>query len=77
MLFVTTKATAISIDEAAFAPLETALLEALPWEPLAYEPIEESLKAEAIELSRQFLNVAGDGACEIRQVLDAPTDTTH
>ncbi|HMI96392.1 MAG TPA: YciI family protein [Micropepsaceae bacterium] len=28
-------------------------------------------KAEAIELTKRFLNVAGDGECELRQVFDA------
>jgi hypothetical protein len=30
-------------------------------------------KAEAIELARRFIRVAGDGECEIRQVFEAPT----
>jgi hypothetical protein len=29
-------------------------------------------KEEAIELTRRFLKVAGDGECEIRQVYDGP-----
>jgi hypothetical protein len=29
-------------------------------------------KAEAIELVREFLDVAGDGECEIRQIFEAP-----
>jgi hypothetical protein len=29
-------------------------------------------KAEAIELAREFLAVAGDGECEIRQIFEAP-----
>ncbi len=29
-------------------------------------------KAEAIELVKQFLAVAGDGECELRQLYDAP-----
>ena len=28
-------------------------------------------KAEAVELARQFLRVAGDGECELRQLYDA------
>ena len=28
-------------------------------------------KAEAIELAREFLDVAGDGECEIRQIFEA------
>ena len=30
-------------------------------------------KEEAIELARQFLHVAGDGECELRQLFDAET----
>ena len=29
-------------------------------------------KAEAVELVRQFLNHAGDGECELRQLYEAP-----
>ena len=29
-------------------------------------------KVEAIELAREFLKVAGEGECEIRQIFDAP-----
>jgi hypothetical protein len=28
-------------------------------------------KAEAIELTKRFLNVAGDGECELRQIFEA------
>jgi hypothetical protein len=30
-------------------------------------------KAEAIELARQFLGVAGDGECELRELYEAPS----
>lgn len=33
--------------------------------------LQANSKEEAIELARQFLDVAGDGECEIRQVFDA------
>jgi hypothetical protein len=33
--------------------------------------LQAASKAEAIELTRQFLNVAGDGECELRQLYDA------
>jgi hypothetical protein len=42
--------------------------------------LEASSKEEAIALVRQFLDVAGDGECEIRQVFtadEAPGDPTH
>jgi hypothetical protein len=34
--------------------------------------IQAGSKAEAIELARQFLAVAGDGECEIRQLYEEP-----
>jgi hypothetical protein len=34
--------------------------------------LEASSKEEAIELSKTFLKVAGDGECEIRQIFTAP-----
>jgi hypothetical protein len=34
-------------------------------------------KAEAIELTREFLNVAGDGECEIRQIFEATGDPSN
>lgn len=34
--------------------------------------LEAASKEEAIELAKTFLHVAGDGECEIRQVLTAP-----
>jgi hypothetical protein len=33
-------------------------------------------KDEAIELARQFLRVAGDGECELRQLYEADTGTS-
>jgi hypothetical protein len=32
-------------------------------------------KEEAIELTKQFLNVAGDGECELRQLFEAGQNT--
>lgn len=34
--------------------------------------LEAKSKEEAIELARQFLDVAGEGECEIRQIFTAP-----
>jgi hypothetical protein len=34
--------------------------------------LEAASKEEAIELTRKFLEVAGDGECEIRQIFTAP-----
>jgi hypothetical protein len=34
--------------------------------------LQANSKEEAIELVKQFLHLAGDGECELRQVFDAP-----
>ena len=34
--------------------------------------LQANSKAEAIEMARQFLQVAGDGECEIREIFTAP-----
>jgi hypothetical protein len=34
--------------------------------------LEATSKAHAIELAKEFLDVAGDGECEIRQVFEGP-----
>jgi hypothetical protein len=36
--------------------------------------IQANSKAEAIEYTREFLRVAGDGECELRQLYDATTN---
>jgi hypothetical protein len=50
VLFLGADARALAIEEAAFAPLETALLEAPPWEPLVAEAIERELADATLEL---------------------------
>lgn len=37
--------------------------------------LEARSKEEAIELARKFLDVAGDGECELRQIFTAPDGT--
>jgi hypothetical protein len=39
--------------------------------------LQANSKAEAIELAREFLHVAGDGECEIRQVFEAPAGASN
>jgi hypothetical protein len=34
-------------------------------------------KAEAIELAREFLHVAGDGECEIRQIFEQSDNASN
>ncbi|HEY8042226.1 MAG TPA: hypothetical protein VIF15_20630 [Polyangiaceae bacterium] len=50
VLFIGTDARAMAVEESAFAPLETALLEAPPWEPLVAEAIERALDEVPIDL---------------------------
>lgn len=38
--------------------------------------LEAKSKEEAIELARKFLDVAGDGECELRQIFTAPDGTS-
>jgi hypothetical protein len=38
--------------------------------------IEAKSKAEAIQLTKDFLKVAGDGECELRQLYEAPEPAT-
>ncbi|MGH9795226.1 MAG: YciI family protein [Candidatus Acidiferrales bacterium] len=37
--------------------------------------LQANSKQEAIELAKQFLHVAGDGECELRELYDAEQDT--
>jgi hypothetical protein len=39
--------------------------------------LEARSKEHVIELAREFLQVAGDGECEIRQIYTAPDETTR
>jgi hypothetical protein len=39
--------------------------------------LQANSKEEAIELVRQFLSVAGDGECELRQLFEAGQDQTQ
>jgi hypothetical protein len=50
VLFIDTDARAWGIAESAFAPLETLLLDAPPWEPLVAATVERSLEEAAIDL---------------------------
>ena len=49
-VFLDTQGHAIAIDEAAFAPLETALLDAPAWEDATADAIDRALEAAPIEL---------------------------
>jgi hypothetical protein len=44
---------------------------------VGYAIIQVKTKAEAIEVSRRFMSVAGDGDCEIRQLMGAADGPHH
>ncbi len=50
VLFITPDAHALSVDNGAFVPLETALLESQPWEPIVADAIQLALTEVPIEL---------------------------
>jgi hypothetical protein len=55
VMFISTDARAVAVDEGAFSPLETALLEAKPWEPVVAEAIERALQEAPVDLRLQPL----------------------
>lgn len=57
VLFIDTAARAMAVDEAAFSPLETALLEAQAWEPLVAEAITRALEEKPVDLKLEPLGV--------------------
>jgi hypothetical protein len=64
-LFVGTDARAMAIDESAFVPLETALLEATAWEPIVADAISLALEEQPIDLKLEGLGVFPLGAAEL------------
>jgi hypothetical protein len=70
VLFVGTDARAVGIEESAFVPLETTLLEAPPWEPVMAEAIEAALEEPPIDLK-----VTSVGLMPLRGVDAGPTKT--
>ncbi len=67
VLFLGTDARAFAVEESAFAPLEAALLEAPPWEPLVAEAIEKTLEDAPLDLK-----VTPIGLLPLRGVEPAP-----
>jgi hypothetical protein len=57
VLFVGVDARALAVEESAFVPLETALLEAKPWEPLVAQAIESALSEAPIDLKLEPLGM--------------------
>ncbi len=57
VLFIDTLARAMAVEDSAFSPLETALLEAQAWEPLVAEAIERALDERPVDLKLEPLGV--------------------
>jgi hypothetical protein len=57
VLFIDTGAHAIAVEESAFSPLETALLEAQPWEPLVADAIHKALEEAPVDLKIEPLGM--------------------
>lgn len=64
VLFVTPHATSIAVDQNAFVPLETTLIEAKPWEPAIAETIERALAEQPIDLKLEGLGLFPLGGVE-------------
>jgi hypothetical protein len=64
VLFIDTLARAHAVDESAFAPFETAILEAPYWEPLEARAIQLALNEKPIELQLEGIGLVpmGDAA---------------
>lgn len=63
-VFITREARALSIEESAFVPLENALLEAKPWEPIMAEAIERALEDAPVDLHVEPLGLFPMGGAE-------------
>ena len=57
VLFIDTAARAIAVEDSAFSPLETALLEAQAWEPLVADAIHRALEERPVDLKLEPLGM--------------------
>lgn len=57
VLFIDTGARAMAVEDSAFSPLESAMLEAQVWEPLVAEAISRALAEEPVDLKLEPLGV--------------------
>lgn len=57
VLFIDTGARAMAVEESAFAPLETALLEAQAWEPIVADAIQRALTERPVDLKLEPLGM--------------------
>ena len=57
VLFIDNNARAMAVEDSAFSPLETALLEAQVWEPLVAEAIAKALEEKPVDLKLEPLGM--------------------
>jgi hypothetical protein len=57
VLFIDTGARAVAVEDSAFSPLETALLEAQAWEPLVADAIHRALEEAPVDLKLEPLGM--------------------
>jgi hypothetical protein len=57
VLFIDTNARAMAVEDSAFSPLESALLEAQAWEPLVAEAIVRALEEKPVDLKLEPLGM--------------------
>ena len=69
VLFIGRDARALAVEETAFAPLETVLLEAPPWESAVAEALAQSLDEPAVDLK-----TTGIGMVPLRGVAPPPAE---
>jgi hypothetical protein len=72
VLFIDTSARAIALEESAFSPLETALLEAQAWEPLVADAIASALQEAPVDLKLEPLGMFALNQVEPPPALVAP-----
>lgn len=57
VMFIDTAARALAIEESAFSPLEAALLEAQPWEPVVADAVHRALEEKPVALALEPLGL--------------------
>ena len=65
---------AVAIEESAFAPLETSLVEAMPWEPLVAETIELTLAEKPAQIALEPLGAFPLGDASLPKDEGAPAN---
>jgi hypothetical protein len=76
MLFITIEARSLAVEASAFVPLETALLEAQPWEAIVADTIELALKEVPVDLKLAPLGAFPLSAAAPPEAPTAPAELT-